>query len=79
MIYNFFVKLYRGIVSDGLARFVGRPLIDLVLETHQPMDTVITLANGKLGAHRLVLSAASPFLRDLLLEQVSWQRSRIPG
>jgi hypothetical protein len=56
---------------ESVVTITGRPILHHVLDTRQKMDTVITLADGKIGAHRMVLTAASPFLGELLLEQVS--------
>jgi len=56
--------------EDGFITLVGRPVLEHILEMRRGLDTIITLKDGKVGAHRMVLTAASPFLGEMLLDQV---------
>lgn len=51
-------------------RLSPSPILQYVLEIDQPFDTVICCGDGKLGAHRLVLAAASAFLSKLFEDHV---------
>lgn len=41
------------------------------MEDQPPCDTIISCADGKVAAHRIVLVAASPFFKYLLRHHVS--------
>jgi hypothetical protein len=48
----------------------GRWFLDHVVDSEVPVDTCISCKGGKVGAHRIVLAAASPFIRDLFRDHV---------
>ena len=41
------------------------PILKSILDTKQPVDTIIVCSDGRLGVHRLVLAAVSQFLNLL--------------
>jgi len=46
-------------------------LLDNVIDSDAPVDMYISCKGGKIGVHRLVLAAASPFLAHLFEDVVS--------
>jgi len=59
------------IIGDNMVRLKGRHILKNVIETEQSIDTILSLNDGKIGAHRIVLAAASPFLESLFQDQDS--------
>lgn len=58
------VRIVTGFVNkDG--RITPSAVLQYVLDVDQPFDTVISCADGRLGAHRLVLASASPFIGSM--------------
>lgn len=63
-----FIILFILLVTDFEnrdAKLSPSPVIQYVLDAGLPWDTVIGCSDGKVGAHRLVLVSASPFIGDL--------------
>ncbi|CAL8109696.1 unnamed protein product [Orchesella dallaii] len=50
------------------AKITPSPVLQYVLDVDQPYDIVISCADGKIGAHRLVLRAASPFVGEMFCD-----------
>ncbi len=55
-------------ISDE--KIVGNHILENILESEFDIDTVLSCSDGKVGAHRTVLVAASPFLKFLLKDHV---------
>lgn len=52
-------------------KLIGSPVLERIIESQYEIDTVLSCRDGKVGAHRIVLASASPFLECLLADHVS--------
>ncbi|OXA37283.1 uncharacterized protein LOC110862515 isoform X1 [Folsomia candida] len=49
-------------------KLIGSPVLERIIESQYEIDTVLSCRDGKVGAHRIVLASASPFLECLLAD-----------
>ena len=56
-----------------MVNLMGAPILERVLESRMPIDTVLACSDGKIGAHRIVLMAVSPFMGMMFEDHVRFQ------
>lgn len=54
-----------------MEKLSGCHVLEHVIKVRPDIDTVISCADGKVGAHRVVLASVSPLLKMLLSRRVS--------
>ena len=55
-----------------MVNLMGTPILERVLECRMPIDTVLSCSDGKIGAHRIVLTAVSPYMGMMFEDHVSY-------